>query len=79
MRAILAKVIWNFDLELYEESENWMDNLCIWFIWFKDPLMVKLTSVERGLCDDMCRCLNSDSDVSASYRNGLFGCPLRCT
>jgi hypothetical protein len=48
MRVILAKVLYNFDLELCKESENWTNDLKIWFIWFKAPLMVKLTAVKTG-------------------------------
>jgi len=47
MRVILARVIWNFDFELCRESENWMNDMRVFFIWFKGPFMVKLTPVKR--------------------------------
>lgn len=41
MRLILAKVIYNFDLELCPESRNWTDQRVFGF-WEKPPLMVKV-------------------------------------
>ncbi|KAK3301698.1 cytochrome P450 [Chaetomium strumarium] len=46
MRLILARVLWNFDLELMNESWNWNDQK-IYLLWEKGPLMVKLTPVSR--------------------------------
>jgi hypothetical protein len=46
MRLILAQVIWNFDMELTTESENWADQK-IFSLWEKTPLYVKLTPVVR--------------------------------
>jgi hypothetical protein len=46
MRLILAKVVWNFDLSLEEESKRWRDQKAH-LIWVKGPLMVKLTPVKR--------------------------------
>ncbi|KFY23056.1 hypothetical protein V493_06128, partial [Pseudogymnoascus sp. VKM F-4281 (FW-2241)] len=46
MRLILAQVLWNFDLELTTESENWADQK-IYSLWEKTPLYVKLTPVMR--------------------------------
>ncbi|KFY45029.1 hypothetical protein V495_03143 [Pseudogymnoascus sp. VKM F-4514 (FW-929)] len=46
MRLILAQVIWNFDMELTTESENWADQK-IFSLWEKTPLYVKLTPVAR--------------------------------
>jgi cytochrome P450 len=43
MRLILAKVIWNFDMELTDDSENWADQR-IFTLWEKKPLNVKLRS-----------------------------------
>lgn len=47
MRVILARILWNFDIELCEESKDWMDRLRIYALWTKEPLMVKLTPVTR--------------------------------
>ncbi|KFY12419.1 hypothetical protein V492_03889 [Pseudogymnoascus sp. VKM F-4246] len=46
MRLILARVLWNFDLELAPESENWADQE-IFSLWEKGQLHVKLTPVLR--------------------------------
>lgn len=46
MRLILAQVLWNFDMELAPESDNWADQQ-IFSLWQKGPLYVKLTPVVR--------------------------------
>lgn len=42
MRLILARMIWNFDMELAPESHNWIDQLSF-VVWDKPGLQVKLT------------------------------------
>lgn len=42
MRLILARVMWDFDLELCEESANWNEQLS-YLLWEKSPLMCKLS------------------------------------
>ncbi len=42
MKAILARIIWNFDVELCSDSQNWADQETYWF-WAKGPLNVYLT------------------------------------
>ena len=44
MRLILTKVLYNFDLELCPESEEWVDQK-VFTLWEKHPLMVKLRDV----------------------------------
>ncbi|OTB16117.1 hypothetical protein K445DRAFT_300000 [Daldinia sp. EC12] len=44
-RVILAKLIYNFDIELMPESRNWLDDQKNYIAWHKPPLMVKLTPV----------------------------------
>ncbi|KAF3009994.1 hypothetical protein E8E13_011362 [Curvularia kusanoi] len=44
MRLILTKLLYNFDLELCPESENWA-NQKTFSLWEKHPLMVKLKDV----------------------------------
>lgn len=44
MRLILAKVIYNFDLEMVPESEGWL-NQQVFTLWHKTPLMVKVKTV----------------------------------
>jgi len=47
MRVIMARVLWNFDLELCEESRDWAERLKIYQLWAKEPLMVKITPIRR--------------------------------
>lgn len=47
MLLTLAKILWNFDLSLEEESKNWTDKRILMNHVGK-PLMVKLTPVERA-------------------------------
>ncbi|KAL4939387.1 cytochrome P450 [Aspergillus oleicola] len=41
MRVILARVLWNFDLELLPESDGW-EKQKVYTLWDKGPLMVRL-------------------------------------
>ncbi|OCT49467.1 Isotrichodermin C-15 hydroxylase [Cladophialophora carrionii] len=41
MRSILGRVLWNFDMELCEESQRWPDQK-VFVVWSKPPLMVHL-------------------------------------
>ncbi|RYP62290.1 hypothetical protein DL769_007360 [Monosporascus sp. CRB-8-3] len=43
MRLILARLLWNFDLELCPESNNWRDQKTH-YLWEKHPLMCKVKS-----------------------------------
>jgi hypothetical protein len=47
MRLILARLLWNFEIELDERSRRWLDELKIFVLWEKKPLFVKLTPVVR--------------------------------
>jgi len=46
MRLILARVIFNFDMRIADESRNWMDQK-VWNLWKKGPLLVHLTPSVR--------------------------------
>ncbi|MCJ1300724.1 hypothetical protein MMC08_003521 [Hypocenomyce scalaris] len=46
MRLILARLLWNFDLELVEACERW-DEQEIYGFWQKTPLLVRLKPVRR--------------------------------
>ncbi|KAF2205995.1 cytochrome P450 monooxygenase-like protein [Delitschia confertaspora ATCC 74209] len=46
LRLIIAKVLYNFDLELCLEGSNWLDQP-VYILWEKKPLMVKLRPVEN--------------------------------
>lgn len=48
MRLILARIIWNFDLELVDECKGWAMNMKIFLLWEKSDLCVNLKSVVRG-------------------------------
>ncbi|MCJ1377250.1 hypothetical protein MMC17_000342 [Xylographa soralifera] len=43
MRAIIARIIWHFDMELSEDSQNWADQK-VYIFWEKPPLNVKLVA-----------------------------------
>ncbi|KUJ13551.1 cytochrome P450 [Mollisia scopiformis] len=47
MRLILARVIWNFDMELSEGGEGWLEGQRPFNLWDKGPLMVRLM-VRKG-------------------------------
>ncbi|KAF6839218.1 cytochrome p450 [Colletotrichum plurivorum] len=47
MRLILARLRWSFDLELAEESRDWVARQKIFILWDKGPLKVRLTPVQR--------------------------------
>lgn len=42
MRCILARFVWNFDLELCEESAYWAENQTEYVLWDKPGLFVRL-------------------------------------
>lgn len=46
MRCILAKTLFNFDIEPVDEKKNWFDQK-VFTLWEKSPLMVRLKEV-RG-------------------------------
>ena len=48
MRIVLARVLFEFDLELMDSSKSWLEGLRNFTLWEKGPLMVKLKPVIRG-------------------------------
>lgn len=48
MRIILARVLWNFDLRLADESKDWLSRQKIYLLWEKSPLYVYLTPRSHG-------------------------------
>jgi cytochrome P450 len=42
MRVILARILWNFDFEVCEESREWMDDVKAFTLWEKEKLMMKI-------------------------------------
>jgi hypothetical protein len=47
MRLIMAKLLFEFDMELQTESEDWLARNKVFTLWEKPPLMVSLRPV-RG-------------------------------
>lgn len=47
MRLVLAKLVWNFDMRLAEDSKNWLDGQKAHFLWDKPALNVHLSPVVR--------------------------------
>lgn len=45
MRVVLAKVLYNFDVELCEESKGWMNGMKTFGLWEKPALMMKVRRV----------------------------------
>ncbi|KAF2158976.1 hypothetical protein M409DRAFT_38012 [Zasmidium cellare ATCC 36951] len=42
LRLILARVIWDFEMEISASSEGWMENQDSYLLWQKQPLWVRL-------------------------------------
>jgi len=47
MRLVLARLLWNFDLELEEGSRTWSNGVKNYLFWEKRPLLVRLKPVVR--------------------------------
>jgi len=43
MRLILSRTLWNFDVQIAEESKTWLDGQKTFVIWQKGPMNVYLT------------------------------------
>ncbi|PSS02461.1 cytochrome P450 [Coniella lustricola] len=43
MRTILARILWNYNISLADDSQNWMSQQKIYGLWEKDALNVYLT------------------------------------
>lgn len=48
MRVILARLIWNFDIELCEESRNWVEGIKVFMIYQRPPLNVMLKPIVKN-------------------------------
>ncbi|KAK2049314.1 cytochrome P450 [Colletotrichum somersetense] len=48
MRLILARVLWNFDMKIADDSTDWVPKQKIYLLWEKGPLNVYLTPVQRS-------------------------------
>lgn len=47
MRLILARLIYDFDMKLVEDSKNWVERQKAYTLWDRVPLNVYFTPVER--------------------------------
>ncbi|KAM5346017.1 hypothetical protein ACJ41O_011878 [Fusarium nematophilum] len=47
IKVVLARLIWNFDISLALEGNQWMENQKIFTMWEKGPLMFALEPVKR--------------------------------
>ncbi|CAG9988813.1 unnamed protein product [Clonostachys byssicola] len=45
MKVILCRMIWNFDMTLAPECNQWMESQKIYNLWEKGPLMLRLKSI----------------------------------
>lgn len=48
MRLILARMLWNFDMKIANDSLDWAGRQKIYLLWEKGPLNGYLTPVERS-------------------------------
>lgn len=46
IRLVMAKMVYNFDLELCEESRGWAEGLNAYIVWERPPLMIKAIPVK---------------------------------
>jgi len=47
MQLILAKILWNFDIELKDKKDIWTDQK-VHLTWIRRPLMMKLVKRKEG-------------------------------
>jgi len=46
MRLILAKIIFNFDMRIADDSKNWLETQRIYALWDKPALNVYLMPID---------------------------------
>lgn len=47
MRLILARMLWNFDIKIADDSRDWAGRQKIYLLWEKGPLNAYLKPVRR--------------------------------
>jgi cytochrome P450 len=47
MRLLLTKMLFHFDFELADESQDWYANMRAFMVWERMPLKVRLRPVQR--------------------------------
>ncbi len=48
MRLILARVLWNFDMRIADDSRHWLGRQRIYLMWEKGPLNAYLVPANRA-------------------------------
>lgn len=48
MRFILARMIWNFDFQIAEESRNWAEGLQLWLTYLGEASVASLLEAKEG-------------------------------
>ena len=46
MRLILAKMLWNFDIELVDSAHDWYAGLKAYVLWDRSGLNIRLRAVQ---------------------------------
>lgn len=47
LRMTMCRLLWNFDLELHEDSRNWLKEQKTFNLWEKNPLHIRLKTIVR--------------------------------
>ncbi|RYP60732.1 hypothetical protein DL769_007993 [Monosporascus sp. CRB-8-3] len=47
MRLILAKIVWNFDMVLEDDSKDWLKRQPVYILWDRPPLNVRLMPARK--------------------------------
>ena len=47
MRLILSRIIYDFDIKLANDSQNWIDKQKAYILWDRIPLNVYFSPVQR--------------------------------
>lgn len=42
MRMVMARLLWNFDIELQDEKLDWVTHQRVYMVYEKGPLMIRL-------------------------------------
>ncbi|KAI2643135.1 putative cytochrome P450 monooxygenase [Xylaria nigripes] len=61
MRLILAKIVYNFDITIADESRRWLHNQRAYSVWDKPDLFIHLTPTGKGERDTTARPIISTS------------------
>ncbi|KAJ3494886.1 hypothetical protein NLG97_g3787 [Lecanicillium saksenae] len=81
MRLILAKLLWNFDISLADESRDWESKSRIFMVYQKEPLYISISRMplkrrQYDIYDEVVtrsRIQPNETAVFDDSRDGLFG------